>query len=181
MCHYKIGKEDKIAFVFSCPGRNEEIAQEPASGITGKNLEILLKILNTKLGDRLSFTRENITITNATENIEYKKKTGRTEATPNEVLDANNLKRLYDEIKHINDLIICSGKNADLAISQVLKMHPDVIANKVCISHLGMKSINGAIKKDINGTELKNGDAENTKKRLEVIASEIIGQIKTKS
>lgn len=41
------GKNNKIAFVFSCPGQEEEKENKPVAGGTGDNLEeILTKIIN---------------------------------------------------------------------------------------------------------------------------------------
>lgn len=39
----------KVAFVFICPGQEEEREGKPVAGQTGKNLEILLSFLNKSL------------------------------------------------------------------------------------------------------------------------------------
>lgn len=177
MCHYKKGNQDDIIFVFSCPGKYEEKSKEPASGQTGKNLNMLLEILDKELIGVTSFKRNDINITNSTTNVEFKARTNRTEATINEVLEEKNLNRLYNEIKNIKKLIICAGKNANLAVDKILEKKSDIIADKVCIEHIGMQSINSKIKKDIKGTEIRRGEIGNTKKRLEVIALDIKKQI----
>ncbi|CUM95591.1 hypothetical protein [Turicibacter sanguinis] len=97
MCHYKSGNKNEVTFVFSCPGRYEEEVGVPAAKVTGCNLDTLLSILNRKIGSNASFNRQDITITNATTNVEFKSKTGRTEATAQEVLDLANIQRLYHE------------------------------------------------------------------------------------
>lgn len=173
MCHYKKGNEDKITFVFSCPGRIEEKAKEPASGRTGKNLDLLLEELNKELKEIGCFKRENISITNATHKVEFKARTHRTEATVKEVLDKKNLNRLYKEIKNTTKLIVCSGRNANLAVDKIFEIYDDINAKKISIGHIGMQSINSTIKKDINGKELKKGNKGNTEKRLQVIALDI--------
>jgi len=42
--------------VFSCPGRHEEEAKKPAAKTTGKNLDILMKKLNSFLGKSIMYT-----------------------------------------------------------------------------------------------------------------------------
>lgn len=178
MCHYKKGNEDKITFVFSCPGRIEEEAKAPVSGITGKNLDLLLEKLNEELKEIGCFKRENINITNATDKVEFKARTNRTEATVQEVLDKENLNRLYKEIKDTTKLIVCSGKNANLAVDKIFETHKDINAKKISIGHIGMQSINSTIKKDINGETLEKGNKGNTEKRLQVIALDIKSKFK---
>jgi len=85
-CHLNIGnKKNKVAFVFSCPGQSEEKAQKPAAGQTGKNLDALLVYLNKKNSTIFRDTdRYEYRITNAWDKVEFKSRTGRTEATKKE-------------------------------------------------------------------------------------------------
>lgn len=139
--HYKPGRRNNIAVVFSCPGKKEEIANEPAAGMTGRNLEILFRQLNGLLNCPGKFTRENVTITNASTLVEYKKSTGRSESQNAEILNDKNLERLYDEIRETNELIICSGAKARLAIEKLTEQKP-LKAVVVKIPHLGFQSLN---------------------------------------
>ncbi|WP_203362759.1 uracil-DNA glycosylase family protein [Bacillus sp. REN10] len=186
MYHYEKGRQDDIAFVFSCPGAVEEMEGRPAAGRTGKNLERLLSILNKEYRKDISWTRNDITITNAWSHVEYKARSGRTEATVREVLSAENLRRLCEEIKHVKTAIICSGERAAASIFRLVneeKLNPSVQVAK--IRHLGLRSLN-QIKKDIHGEPiilideakktgyspkvLKQMGRENTEKRLQVVA-----------
>lgn len=145
MCHYKRGNKNEVTFVFSCPGRYEEKAGEPAANVTGSNLNILLSILNRKNGNIASFCREDITITNATTKVEFKAKTGRTEATEEEVKETNNIKRLYNEVKHTEKFIVCCGNNAKIAIDEVYKNYSGCKATVIYLQHLGLQGLNRTI------------------------------------
>lgn len=178
MCHYKKGNKNEITLVFSCPGQEEKKARQPAAGQTGKNLNNLLELLNNSLGYIGSFTREDVTITNSTTKVEYKALTGRTEAALEEVLNEQNIQRLYDEIKNTKKLIICFGNNAMLGVNGVLDKYRDINAELIYVKHIGMQGINSTISKDINGNKIIPKNPNNTKKRLEVIAMKIKEQIK---
>ena len=178
MCHYKKGNKNEITLVFSCPGQEEEKQGEPAAGQTGKNLDMLLKLLNNSLNYIGSFTRKDITITNSTTKVEYKALTGRSEATPAEVLNEENIQRLYDEIKNTKKLIICFGDNAKLGVNKVLDKYGDINAEPIYVKHIGMQGINSTISIDINGNKIMPKNPNNTKKRLEVIGMKIKEQIK---
>ncbi|WP_338749059.1 uracil-DNA glycosylase family protein [Bacillus sp. FJAT-52991] len=194
MYHYEKGKQDDIAFVFSCPGAVEEMEGRPAAGRTGKNLERLLAILNKDYGQAISWTRNEITITNAWSHVEYKALSGRTEATVKEVLSAENLCRLSEEIKHVKTAIICSGQRAAAAVFALAnegKLYPYVQVVK--IRHLGLRSLN-QIKEDIHGAPiilideakkagystkvLEQMGVENTEKRLRVVAQELMNELR---
>ena len=108
--HYEAGSEDKIAFVFSCPGRREEEANPPgpAKGQTGENLKCLLRCMRNRHGIK-GFRRGLITITNAWEKVEYCGKTERSEPPDAHVKGEKNIARLTQELQNITDLIICCG------------------------------------------------------------------------
>lgn len=178
MCHYKKGNKNEITLVFSCPGQEEKKAGQPAAGQTGKNLNNLLELLNNSLGYIGSFTRKDITITNSTTKVEYKALTGRTEAKPAEVLNEENIQRLYDEIKNTEKLIICFGDNAKLGVDKVVETYNDIGAESIYVKHIGMQGINSTISTDIRGNKIISGNLGNTKKRLEVIEVRIKEQIK---
>jgi hypothetical protein len=124
--HYNEGTNREIAFVFSCPGRLEKDNCFPISGETGETFFELLKLLREKGLIKENFhCRYDFRITNATENIEYKKRTDKSEANNSDVIKDKNIQRLFDEIKDY-DRIICFGKKAKLAVSKMtdkLKNH----------------------------------------------------------
>ncbi|MDB8459197.1 uracil-DNA glycosylase family protein [Turicibacter sanguinis] len=177
MCHYKSGNKNEVTFVFSCPGRYEEEVGVPAAKVTGRNLDTLLSILNRKIESNASFNRQDITITNATTNVEFKSKTGRTEATAQEVLDLANIQRLYHEIKNTKKFIVCCGNNAKLGVDAVYLNHSRCRATIIYLPHLGLQGLNCTIKHDIHGNKLVKKSPGNTYKRLKVISEKFIDQI----
>lgn len=185
--HFQKGSEDQFAFVFSCPGREEEKAGYPAAKMTGINLAKLFAVLNEMKMKDYYFTRERVTITNAWANVEYDAKTCRSEATNEEVLSPDNLNRLLEELAAVTELIVCCGQKARLAIQALAAENRLQAGTRVVyINHLGMKSIN-QITKDINGEPIvavakhpdrftlaaKEIGGANTHKRLEVVAAQI--------
>lgn len=80
--HFEKGKATDVAFVFSCPGQKEEKARppRPAKGDTGANLCDLLRIMVEKhcgtverITQPSTFCRGYVRITNAWNNVEYKR------------------------------------------------------------------------------------------------------------
>jgi len=185
--HFQQGSENQFAFVFSCPGREEEKAGYPAAKMTGINLAKLFVVLNEMKIEDYHFARDKITITNAWANVEYDAKTCRSEATNEEVVSPDNLCRLEGELRAVTELIIGCGQKARLAIQALAagqRLHNGV--RLVFINHLGMKSIN-QITRDIHGEPIiavakhperftlaaKEIGSANTGKRLEVVAAQI--------
>ncbi len=179
--HYQKGdKSNKIAFVFSCPGNQEEKAKMPAAGVTGNNLNIVLNILQkehkTKFGE---FLRNHITITNATSDVQSLSTTNKTQASKKDISATENISRLTKELRG-KQLIFCCGINAqnavDLLLSQKrLKSSCKIIRN----IHLCQRNINRIIKEDITGTRIKKGQAGNTEKRLRVWVERIRPKLET--
>lgn len=155
--HYESGSKNDIAVVLSCPGQDEEAADPPgpAKGQTGKNLEKILEILTSKYGHQ-GFTRDEICITNAWDQVEYPDKTNRSEAKIAEILTSNNLDRLVSEVSCIDKIIICSGVNATasvLALSYAEKLNPNT--RVLFLDHIGNQSLNSSIKHELDGSEIK--------------------------
>lgn len=155
--HYESGSKNDIAVVLSCPGQDEETADPPgpAKGQTGKNLEKILEILTSKYGHQ-GFTRDEICITNAWDQVEYPDKTKRSEAKITEILTSNNLDRLVSEVNCINKIIICCGVNATasvLALSYAGKLNPNT--RVLFLDHIGNQSLNSSIKYALDGSEIK--------------------------
>ncbi len=188
--YYARGKENKYVCVFSCPGRYEEMAGYPVAKTTGKNLERLFCALNAQLQTE-DFSREKVTITNSWTRVEYKEKTGRSEADSREILEQTNLDRLCQDLKIAEKAIFCFGDKAKLAVD-ALKEENRLPQNVkvVYARHMGMRGIN-SIKYDRFGkeivpslksgltdqNEIKKWQNKNTNKRIEVIAAELIKQL----
>jgi hypothetical protein len=184
--HLQIGKENKLAIVFSCPGRFEEIAGHPAARTTGRNLEMLLSLLSKEL-NRTDLERSNVTITNAWPNVEYKEKTGRSEATLAEITAPENLKRLREELDQVTELVIFCGERARAA-GRLLNLRRN--PRFVYIGHLGLKGlclirtdVGGnpivAIRDAASGKSKRDLQRQNTQRRLAVLARSIRVQLHT--
>ncbi|MEK3888016.1 DUF1413 domain-containing protein [Bacillus sp. FSL K6-3431] len=170
-CHYEKGLEDKIAFVFLGPGQEEQKQGKPAVGQVGENLSSLLKKLRSSSTSE-DWKREKITVTSAWNNVEYKMATGRAEASFREVLSEENLNRLVEELKDVQEYIICCSDKAYKAVIEVAdRLNQNV--KVIQIQHLDIRSIN-QIKKDVDGKEIAKGAKNATSKRLEVIAKNIL-------
>lgn len=184
--HFSKGTETDVAFVLSCPGKNEESAGHPAAGNTGRNLERLLVQLGPRLGVS-NLTRSHITITNAWAGIEYQSATGRSEASNDEVSQVANIGRLADELRHVTKLIVFCGDKARLASDQLrlLELLPPQSVQMAFVHHLGSRGLNKTIKSDVTGRpivraskqrragrpdSLKLIQQENTDRRLQVVA-----------
>ena len=186
-CHISKGKKKSVAFVFSCPGRYEQIAGHPAAKVTGTNLSKLLAKLNTSL-NRKDLSKREITITNSWNKVEYEKLTGRSEATDREILDSINISRLNSELKGITEFIVCCGNKSKIAIEQCnISKNVKIL----CLEHLGTRGLN-TIKQDVKNITIlsaeiqrKNGDKrskrkiqiDNTSKRLDVVCENLLGQL----
>jgi hypothetical protein len=177
--HLQKGSEDRVAVVFSCPGRHEEVAGCPAAKATGRNLELLLSLLGEALG-RSDLSREKVTITNAWPEVEYLGKTGRTEASPREITTAENVERLQQELREVTDFVIFCGDRARLVAEKLrLQHHPKLVFTR----HPGLRGLS-TINTDIHGGRIVAGGrntrevrAQNNKKRLEVLVQQILSQL----
>lgn len=186
--HFSRGKNDAIAFVFSCPGRLESECGYPAAGTTGRNLEQLLRLVSAgRSGPPLA--RSEITIANSWDVVEYKRKTGRTEASDEEVLSNQNIERLAREVEHVTTLLVFCGRKATLAAGGLF--HRGLLPKNPAIAHichLGGRSLN-KIALDAQGNEILSVEKQknmgskdakgaigkrNTSRRLTVLAGGLV-------
>lgn len=186
--HLQVGRLNRVGVVFSCPGRHEEAAGYPAARATGRNLELLLALLGEALG-RDDLTRENITITNAWPEVEYRERTGRTEASVREVLAPENVERLKRELDEVVELVIfCGGRAKALAPLLRLRHRPRM----VFIKHPGLRGLStirsdadghpiaaaGAVACAGGGAERRARQGENTRRRVAVLVASICQQLR---
>jgi uracil-DNA glycosylase len=170
------GKNNKIAFVFSCPGQEELNSEKLVFGQTGRNLESLLEELKRRDFIKEDFKdRYDFTITNSYNKVHYKgyldKNDKRTEPLLSEVRTSENIERLTTELKEA-EIIICFGKRPKIAL-EICKNN--LKARVLYSRHLGLQSLN-QINEDINGNKLTKGKEGNTDKRIQVVAQELIDQ-----
>ena len=167
----------QAAFIFSCPGQEELKSGLLVNGQTGKNLDILLGILNKQRPELFpSVNRYDYRITNSSERVHYKAYDNRTEPTPAEVREKDNLSRLKEDIKGFR-CIIAFGRCAGIAAELMSKEDDFKGVSFVSSRHLSFLSLNSSIKTDISGAPIEKGANDGTYKRLEVVASAILSQI----
>lgn len=174
----------KICFIFSCPGREELIQNKVCSGETGENLDELLKILGSKKGLVFpSCNRYDYDILNASNRVHFYALDKKTEANKSEIEKC--FQRISGYIEKNKNLlyIILFGKKA-----QILRefIEPCITSKKPKIHiihapHLGYQSLNqigiDIEKKEINEDNYPDADVR-TQKRLEVVAKDILMEIK---
>lgn len=120
--HFQNGDPDcKTAFVFSCPGKAEEKLGLPVSGTSGKYLNYALRYLHAQAPELFPYPcKSKYRITNAWPEVEYIGKTGRTQATSEEIIQQSNLSRLTKELRG-SGLVVAIG---DRAIKTLSALYP---------------------------------------------------------
>jgi len=116
---YNEGILKEFAFVFSCPGNAEKKAQYPTAGETGKTFDLILKKLQEKKIIPEFKCRYEFRIANATQSVESKSETNKTESTDKAVADPDNISRLKAQIEDCQN-IICFGRKAEKAVSKCI-------------------------------------------------------------
>lgn len=161
--------------MLACPGWFEEFHRRPAAGDVAQTLDTLLEILRHWLPGFP--VRQELTITNATSSALWEERDRRTSPTQKMIKDPANLKRLKDEIGHIEQWLICFGPKAIYAAKRLqqqgmLHHKCTVIEIQQHLAYLGIRTI----KKDLDGQDIRTvkEDPKSTRKRLAVIANDIL-------
>lgn len=175
-----------VSFLFACPGQHEEKLGRVVAGNTGKNLNRLLESLSHSSNPKIkelfpSSDRYDYLITNASDIIHYPALDGRSLPAKKEYMAEENIERLYAELKGVQYVIAfgTQAKDVSSAISSLFEkknetQKPFFITS---LPHLSFLSLN-QISRDINGNEIKKGDKEGTKKRIDVVKEMLEIQIK---
>ena len=165
------------AFIFSCPGQEELKSGRLVNGQTGKNLDMMLSFLNAEKPGLFPYTdRYDYRITNSSERVHYKAYDGRTEPKTTEITTDENLARLAEDISGYR-CVITFGRCASLAAKELADRGMCGGTVFLYSQHLSFLSLNSSIKTDINGNAIERGAPDSTKKRLEVAAWKILGQL----
>ena len=172
------GKKDiPTAFIFFFFFQEELKSGKLVNGQTGKNLDMMLSILNKNYpGIFPSCDRYDYRITNSSEYVHYKAFDNRTEPKKNEILEKDNLSRLIEDIREYK-YIITFGKCALLAAESSANIFDMSDKRFIYSQHLSFLSLNSSIKTDINGKTIEKGSIDSTYRRLEVAAKNITDQI----
>jgi uracil-DNA glycosylase len=119
--HFNPDISKKVALIFGAPGRNEDQSEDPVTGGTKSALNALLKMLSKGRIVKRYKDRYDVRIINAVCSTRYNAKTGHAKITKKDIREENNINRLFDELKDIQNFIICFGDHAQLAIEEVLR------------------------------------------------------------
>lgn len=179
--HFNKGIKTDIAFVFSVPGQIELYNNRPAAGQTGVNLEELMFLINKRgnkifdLDEKSKINRYKYRITNSYCIPLYKgnNQDGKSEWDKSDVLKDNNIERLKNELIDIEKYIFVFGDKAKIAIDNAKITNVKKI---IYIRHLSLQSLN-KIKIDVNVNPKISGSIDNTKKRLDFLAKQIVEKI----
>ena len=146
-------KSNKTVIVLSAPGQAEKKARRPAAGQTGKTLQKAVEKLNKKCPDEFAYKMlDDYTIINASEKVEYKKKTGRTESSNNEIKSKENIKRI-DSVLSKADTVMALGNKAKMAVSET-KFKGNIIEGE----HPSMQALNRKYKSDKTSSKERSDD-----------------------
>lgn len=168
-------KDIKTAFIFSCPGQEELKSGLLVNGQTGKNLDMMLTILNKKRPDIFPSTnRYDYRITNSSEIVHYKAHDNRTEPKAAEITAPENIKRLKEDISGYGH-VITFGRCSQIGAEKLKGECQNTVF--MYSQHLSFLSLNSTIKNDIEGKPIEKGDKNGTYKRLEVAAQKILDQL----
>lgn len=105
-------ESNRVAFVFSAPGRIEGENGRPVSGDTGTNMDDILRCLNGSRPDLFPcLCRYYYRITNASQQIIYAAQNqGRTEDDNRAILAESNVQRVLEDISGCTVVILCGDK-----------------------------------------------------------------------
>ena len=167
----------KSAFIFSCPGQEELKSGLLVNGQTGKNLDVLLSILNKSRPELFpSVNRYDYRITNSSERVHYTAYDNRTEPVAAEVKEKENISRLKNDITGYS-CVIAFGRSAGIAAELMSSEQGFENVSFITSRHLSFLSLNSSIREDINGCPIERGSQDGTYKRLEVVAAQILSQL----
>lgn len=172
---YNKGKDNKIAFVFSCPGQEEFKNNKVVFGKTGDNLDIFIQELSLKniIVPKKYEDRYDFRITNSHNQVYFKGYLNKqTQPNNKEINSENNLLRLFNELSDIEDLIIVFGQKAKYALSCLEKNGYSLKARVHYVRHLGLQSLNQIkLEKEVSKDQ-------RTMQRIKIIVEDLSEKIK---
>lgn len=179
-----IQKDSNMCIILSCPGQEELMADKVCAGETGENLEKILEILrkNDKYNqlkpskfNKEKEKRYSYTIINSVQDVYFRGYNG-AEADEDEVIKNENVLRIKEELREINiKYFIACGNNAKLLYEQIQNEFND--AKVSFVSHIGWVGLRNQYKNDNRQLEGIKDAKKRDKKRLELVASEIMKQL----
>lgn len=156
----------RVAFVFSCPGQKEQMANQVCYGATGESLQHLITYCHAKRPDIfVSPSKRDYTITNASDRVHYAALTHDTEASKEEIDLSENLDRLRADLADV-DLVICMGDRAWHAVHNA-----GVSAKTVKGEHLSAMHLNRVYSSTAETSSARRVD------RITQVADKILDQL----
>jgi len=158
VAHYQPGTRGmSVVIVLSAPGSAEEGARpgpRPAAGRTGAELQAFVSAGHASQPDIFhSPNLEDYRITNAWDQVEYEKKTGRSEATSAEVKSPANLSRLRREMGGA-ETAITFGDRAEEAVEALNLPARRMHNNHPSLRAMNQKKLNGTRRQNPSGTSI---------------------------
>ena len=139
--HHQPSPGARTGFVFICPGRFEAQRGYPCAAGTGANLRRALVVLNERFPVRFpSADRSAYVVTNSWPIVEFPALTGRSVPTVDEVLGADNLRRLGRELAGLDAVVAC-GSQAHAAV-RALHESGGLRTDLAKARHLSQRSVN---------------------------------------
>lgn len=178
----EIGSDNRVTYVFSCPGNEERKKRRPAAGQTGHALAIIIALLQGWGATRLPL-RDVSTVTNAWTEVEHnllkdESGTGRTQADEEEEMDEENLRRLGAELRSTKEWILCFGSHAFRVVMAVKQRgHLSKGVRIACTGHPSPRNLS-KITHDRYGNTLINGEPGNRFKQVERLAWDLFTAMK---
>ena len=158
-----------VAFVFSVPGRKEELEGKPVVGATGNNLDFALAALHGAKPQLFkSQNRYSYRITNAYDDPTYKAKNGFTERSKNEILYPGNVERVVNELKGCEIVVLC-GRRAQLLKNEIEKV---AVHRVISMWHTSSRAL--FVKYNESDVRQLPTSPMRTKRRAELWASELL-------
>ena len=172
-------QDNKVAFVFLCPGQVEEILNKPVCGATGAHLECLILELQAdkNLANYFKYNcRYKYRIINLCETVYYKGSKNGNKPDKLKIESEENIKRLQEVIKDM-ELIIVFDLEYNGVFQKEVFLEDKAVKNIIYTRHLSSQSIN-QIDEDVDNIKIVSNSEGNLKRRIKVISKEIIEQFK---
>ena len=179
-----IKPDSNLCIILSCPGESELKADKVCAGDTGENLDKILEIilteehgiLESKEAMQKSHNRYKYNIINSVQQV-YFRAYNAAEAEPEDIEKENNIKRAKENIQKIRSLkyVIVCGENADFLYSLIKSsIEEGVKIAKIC--HIGFVGLRNHYRNNCDELKGIKSGTERDKKRIEMIAKEILKQ-----
>ncbi|MBU3194869.1 hypothetical protein [Clostridium algidicarnis] len=175
----KAAQDNKVSFVFLCPGQIEEMLSKPICGATGADLECLISELQADINLANYFKyncRYKYRIINLSETVYYKGSKNGNKPNKLQIESKEKVKRLQESIKDMELILVFNLEYKGVFQKRVL-LEDKVVKNIIYSRHLSSQAIN-QMDKDGDNVKIGSNSEGNLKRRIKVISKESIKQFK---